>query len=148
MSKDTQLPEEERPVEETVQTEPTEEENVQEEEEALAPDTGDQSAPPNEESAEKQSAPSRKKSRGLPHPLWRGWWLAAVLLGCLVLMGPPQSPGATWLRQPLRAFAGAVLLGGALASLPGIFRGVTPTKPAWKRCLWAVLCGLAWGVLA
>ena len=148
MSKETQLPEEERPVEETIQTEPTEEENIQEEEEALAPDTGDQSAPQNEESAEEQSTPSRKKSRGRPHPLWRGWLLAAVLLGCLVLMGPPQSPGATWLRQPLRAFAGAVLLGGALASLPGIFRGVTPTKPAWKRCLWAVLCGLAWGVLA
>ena len=56
MSKDTQLPEEERPVEETVQTEPTEEENVQEEEEALAPATGDQPAPSNEESAEEQSA--------------------------------------------------------------------------------------------
>ena len=124
------MSEEERPVEETAQTEPTEEENAQEEEEALAPDTGDQPAPPNEESAEEQSAPSRKKSRGLPHPLWRGWWLAVVLLGCFVLMGLPQSPGATWLRQPLRAFAGAVLLGGTLASLPGIFRGVTPTKPA------------------
>lgn len=141
------MSEEERPVEETAQTEPAEEEIVQEEE-ALTPDTDDQPSQTHEESAEETPAPSPKKARRLPHPLWRGWWLAVLLLGCFVLMGTPRSPGIAWVQQPLRAFAGAVLLGGCLASLPGILHGVTPAKPAWKRCLLAVLCGLAWGVLA
>ena len=52
------------------------------------------------------------------------------------------------MNQPMRAFAGAVLVGGCAASLPGILMGNNPEKPAWRRCLLAVLCGALWGVLA
>lgn len=100
------------------------------------------------QSREKGTKSPREKGRRPPHPLWRGWWLAVVLLACFVLLGQRPSPGAAWLKQPMRAFAGAVLLGGSLGALPGFLQGHRVGKPAWKRCLLAVLCGFAWGVLA
>ena len=127
----------------------TEDTQLPEEEETTAP-----AEEPAEETTEAEDTPEEPKEDlaapplRIAHPLWRGWWLAVVLLGCFVLLGQRPSPGAAWLKQPMRAFAGAILLGGSLGALPGFLRGRKVDKPAWKRCLLAVLSGLVWGVLA
>lgn len=98
-----------------------------------------------------ESTPSREKGRRphvrIPHPLWRGWWLAVCVLGIAVLLGRVDAFGVAWVRQPWRAFGGAVATGGLLASLPGVLRHDLPEPPRLRRCLLAGFIGLIWGVL-
>lgn len=93
-----------------------------------------------------ESTPSREKGRR-PHPLWRGWWLAVCILGIAVLVGRIDAPGAAWVRQPMRAFGGAIAAGGVLASLPELIRHDLPERPRLRRCLLGLFIGLIWGVL-
>ena len=74
------------------------------------------------------------------HPLWRGFWLAAVLAAGLVLMGlAAQDPFAGG-RRP---FFGAVVAGAFLGALPARLRkGAKPDQATtWQRCLRGFLCG-------
>lgn len=152
MPKDSQLPEEECPVDEApVEEESVEAEAAQEEpaltEPAEPAPVPEEAEPAEEESAQEEPAPKTKPVRRA-HPLWRGWWLALILLACFVLLESTPGVGLSWLKQPMRAFGGAILVGGSLGALPGFLKGRKPEKPAWKRCLLAVLAGFAWGVLA
>lgn len=96
-----------------------------------------------------ESTPSREKGRRprIAHVLWRGWWLAVCILGIAVLLGRIDAPGADWVRQPMRAFGGAIAAGGVLASLPGLIRRDLPERPRLRRCLLGLFTGLIWGVL-
>jgi len=147
MPKDSRLPEEECPVDEA----PVEEESVEvedaQEEPVLTEPAEPAPVPEETEPAQEEPAPKPKPVRRA-HPLWRGWWLALILLACFVLLESTPGVGLSWLKQPMRAFGGAILVGGSLGALPGFLKGRKPEKPAWKRCLLAVLAGFAWGVLA
>ena len=57
-----------------------------------------------------------------PHVFWRGWWLAVILLGCIVVLGQEPPHLSDWLHPPLRPFAGGILLGCALGALPRVMR--------------------------
>lgn len=77
------------------------------------------------------------------HPLWRGFWLAAVLAAGLVLMGFADSLMPFRLERQAVAFAGAVTVGAFLGALPGRLRkGFKPAQATtWRRCLRGFLCG-------
>lgn len=79
------------------------------------------------------------------HPLWRGFWLAAILTAALTLLG-----GVDWLtpyRLDRRALAlcGALSAGAFLGALPGRLRRNRQRSPrtTWPRCLRGFLCGSA-----
>ena len=57
-----------------------------------------------------------------PHVFWRGWWLSVSLLGCIVVLGQELPHLSDWLNPPLRPFAGGILLGCALGTLPRVMR--------------------------
>jgi len=70
-----------------------------------------------------ESTQSRKKgAEWPPHPLWRGWWLAVVLLASIVVLGQEPPRLSDWVNPPLRPFAGGILLGCALGALPRVLR--------------------------
>ena len=77
------------------------------------------------------------------HPLWRGFWLAAVLAAGLVLMGFTDCLAVFRLDRRAVAFCGAVVVGAFLGALPGLLRrGDRAEKgPNWRRCLRGFLCG-------
>lgn len=58
----------------------------------------------------------------IAHPFWRGFWLAVILLGCIVVLGQEPPHLSDWLHPPLRPFAGGILLGCALGALPRVMR--------------------------
>jgi hypothetical protein len=84
------------------------------------------------------------------HPLWRGFWLAAVLAAGLVLMGFTDCLAALRLERRAVAFCGAVVVGAFLGALPGrLHKGVkSAQRTTWQRCLRAFLggCGLSLAV--
>ena len=77
------------------------------------------------------------------HPLWRGFWLAAVQAASLVLMGFADCLGAFLLERRMLAFCGAVTVGAFLGTLPGWLKksATRPAHPSWQRCLRGFLCG-------
>lgn len=79
------------------------------------------------------------------HPLWRGFWLAAVIAAGLVLMGFTDCLAAFRVERRAVAFAGAVTVGAFLGALPARLRkGARPAQATtWQRCLRAFLCGCA-----
>lgn len=77
------------------------------------------------------------------HPLWRGFWLAAVVAAGMVLMGFTDCLGAFRLERRMLAFCGAVTVGAFLGALPGWLRkSAPPVSAGWKRCLRGFLCGM------
>lgn len=78
------------------------------------------------------------------HPLWRGFWLAAVIAASLVLMGFRDSLAVFRLDRRAVAFCGAVMVGAFLGALPARLRkGAKPAQATtWQRCLRAFLCGM------
>jgi len=77
------------------------------------------------------------------HPLWRGFWLAAVLTAALTLLG-----GVDWLApfrldRRMLALCGAVTTGAFLGALPGRLRRERQrsSRTTWQRCLRSFLCG-------
>ena len=76
------------------------------------------------------------------HPLWRGFWLAAVLTAARVLLGGtddlgPYLPDRRWL-----AFALAGAVGVLLTCLPGwLIRRRPLVRPRWRRCVICFICG-------
>lgn len=78
------------------------------------------------------------------HPLWRGFWLAAVIAASLVLMGFSDCLSPFRLERRAVAFAGAVMVGAFLGALPGRLRRGAKSAQAtsWQRCLRAFLCGM------
>ena len=77
------------------------------------------------------------------HPLWRGFWLAALIAASLVLMGFTDSLAAFRLGRKALAFSGAVTVGAFLAALPKRLRkgAASMQSSSWQRCLRAFLCG-------
>ena len=83
------------------------------------------------------------------HPLWRGFWLATVLVSAEVLLGGLDWLAAYRLDRKMLAMLGAAAVGAFLAALPvrirrfsrGSFRWSGRTS--WLRCLRAFLCGAA-----
>lgn len=84
------------------------------------------------------------------HPLWRGFWLAAVIAAGLVLMGFTDCLAAFRFDRRAVAFAGAVTAGAFLGALPARLRKGAKSAQAttWQRCLRAFLggCGLSLAV--
>lgn len=78
------------------------------------------------------------------HPLWRGFWLAAVLTAALVLLGGTDALAPYRLDGRALAFPLAAAAGAFLAALPGrLKRRARLTRPRWTRCLTCFLAGLA-----
>ena len=78
----------------------------------------------------------------IPHPLWRGFWLAAAIAAGLVLMGFSQTLGVFLLDRRMIAYSGALLVGAFLASLPSrLRRRKRQGAFCWQRCLRGFLCG-------
>lgn len=79
----------------------------------------------------------------IPHPLWRGFWLAVVMTAGLVLLGFTDALSPFRLDRRLVAYAGAIVVGAFLGALPGRLRkGRKPNQQTtWIRCLRAFLCG-------
>ena len=81
----------------------------------------EKSTPSREKGAEGPPDPKPRPVR-IAHPFWRGWWLAVILLGCIVVLGQEPPHLSDWLHPPLRPFAGGILLGCALGALPRVMR--------------------------
>lgn len=84
------------------------------------------------------------------HPLWRGFWLAAVMAAGLVLLPFADTLGPFRLDRRLLAYAGAIAAGSLLGAVPALLRQFLRKKPRpprvpfpWQRCLRGLLCGLA-----
>lgn len=79
----------------------------------------------------------------IPHPLWRGFWLAAALAAGLVLMGFADALSPFRLERRFLAFVGAVTVGAFIGALPArLRRGAKSTqRTTWQRCLRGFLCG-------
>ena len=77
------------------------------------------------------------------HPLWRGFWLAAVLAAGLVLMGFTDSLAVFRGERGAIAFSGGITLGAFLGALPRWLtrRGKPRLFPDWRPALRAFLCG-------
>ena len=78
------------------------------------------------------------------HPLWRGFWLAALLAAGLVLMGFTDCLAAFRLERRAVTFCGAVTVGAFLGALPGRLKrsARSAQRTTWQRCLRGFLCGL------
>ena len=81
----------------------------------------------------------------IPHPVWRGFWLAVLMMASLVLMGFTDALAVFRGDRRMIAFAGAVTVGAFLGALPGLLknRAASPTwqKGPWPRYLLAFLGG-------
>lgn len=79
----------------------------------------------------------------IPHPVWRGFWLAVVMTAGLVLMGFTDTLAPFHGDRRMIAFAGATVVGAFLGALPGrLRRGRTSRQhTTWQRCLRAFLSG-------
>lgn len=79
----------------------------------------------------------------IPHPVWRGFWLAVVMMAGLVLMGFSDALGAFRLDRRLVAHGGAIVVGAFLGALPERLRGggTSHQRTTWLRCLRAFLAG-------
>ena len=79
------------------------------------------------------------------HPLWRGFWLAAVLAAIRVLLGGQDWLAAYQLNRRSLALYAAAAVGAFLAALPGLIRRrrERPLRTTWQRYLLAFLCGAA-----
>lgn len=78
------------------------------------------------------------------HPLWRGFWLAAVLTAVLVLLHGPDELSPYRLDRQGAVMAAAMAFGVFLTCLPGLFRRrIRLIQPGWKRCVKAFFSGAA-----
>ncbi len=78
------------------------------------------------------------------HPLWRGFYLAAMLAAARVLLGPVDALSPYLLSRRGLALALGLTAGAFLASVPGRFRKKGERLPlTWQRCLLSFLCGAA-----
>ena len=77
------------------------------------------------------------------HPLWRGFWLAALLAAGLVLMGFTDCLAAFRGERGSIALCGGVTLGAFLGALPRWLtrKGKPRLLPYWRHALRAFLCG-------
>ena len=71
----------------------------------------------------------------IPHPVWRGFWLAVVMMAGLVLMGFTDALAAFRGERRMIVFAGAVTVGAFLGSVPALLRG-RKLPPAWRISPW------------
>lgn len=82
----------------------------------------------------------------IPHPVWRGFWLAVVMMAGLVLMGLTDALDPFRGERRMIAFAGAITVGTFLGTLPRLLRGRSSHakwqfKP-WYRYLLCFLGGV------
>lgn len=79
---------------------------------------------------------------GVPHPMWRGFWLAAAMAAGMILLGFTEALAPFLLKRRMIAWAGAAVVGAFLASLPSRLRRKRRRAPLkWQRCLRGFLCG-------
>lgn len=83
----------------------------------------------------------------IPHPYWRGFFLAAAVLAGLILLGFPDASAAFSGDRRMIAYSGGLAAGAFLGALPGRLRkGARPAQATtWQRCLLALGCGLGMG---
>lgn len=80
----------------------------------------------------------------IPHPLWRGFFLALTMTAALFLLGPTGSLDPYLLHRRPLAFALALAAGGVIVSIPRWVRRQTSwRRPSWQSCLRSFLCGAA-----
>lgn len=58
----------------------------------------------------------------IPHPVWRGFWLAVLMMASLVLMGFSDALAPFRGERRMVAFAGAITVGAFLGGLPGLLK--------------------------
>lgn len=80
----------------------------------------------------------------IPHPVWRGFFLAVLLLSGLILLGMPDALGPCRGDRRLVCYAGGIVIGSFVAALPGLFRRTRRPLPipSWRRGLLALAGGL------
>ena len=82
----------------------------------------------------------------IPHPVWRGFWLAVLMMAGLVLMGFADALAPFRGDRRIIAFVGAVTVGAFLGALPGLLRKrkapLTWRRGPWYRYLLCFLGGL------
>ncbi len=71
----------------------------------------------------------------IPHPVWRGFWLAVLMMAGLVLMGFIDALAPFRGERRMIAFAGAITAGTFLGTLPGLLRR-RKTPLTWRRGSW------------
>lgn len=78
------------------------------------------------------------------HPLWRGFWLAALLAAGLVLMEFTDCLAVFRLERRAVAFCGALVVGAFLGALPARLKKSAKSvqRTTWQRCLRNFLCGV------
>lgn len=81
----------------------------------------------------------------ISHPLWRGFFLACAMAAALFLLGETDSLAPFRLERKALAFAGALVVGSFIASLPRLLtrRRSAASRTTWLKCLRAFLCGAA-----
>ena len=77
------------------------------------------------------------------HPVWRGFWLAVMMMAGFVLMGFTDALAPFRGERRMIAFAGAMMAGAFLGALPGRLRkgAASRQQTSWQRCLRAFLGG-------
>lgn len=85
----------------------------------------------------------------IPHPVWRGFWLAVLMMASLVLMGFTDSLAPFRGERRMIAFAGAMAVGAFLGTLPRLLRG-RASHVKWQFRPWYryLLCFLGGAGLA
>ena len=78
----------------------------------------------------------------IEHPLWRGFYLALLIVAGMVLLQPGDELAPYRLDRRMLAYAGALTAGTFLAAVPGwLGKRRKGEKPSWQRCLLAFCCG-------
>lgn len=80
----------------------------------------------------------------IEHPLWRGFYLALLIVAGMVLLQPGDELAPYRFDRRMLAYAGALTAGAFLAAVPGwLGKRREGEKPTWQRCLLAFGCGVA-----
>lgn len=69
------------------------------------------------------------------HPVWRGFWLAVLMMAGLVLMGFTDALAPFRGDRRMIAFAGALTVGAFLGTLPRLLKN-HKTPQTWRRGPW------------
>lgn len=78
------------------------------------------------------------------HPLWRGFYLAVILVAAMVLLQQSDELAAYRFDRRMLVFAGTMTAGAFLGAVPSwLGKRRQQARTSWQRCLRAFLCGTA-----